>query len=196
VSDKANSINLDIERRHWEAGARATQQSRKATAKTETVLARHRNSGLQAMNGTAKAAKPRDRRDDGTSSYHAPLGPFARCGKAVADLLQVFGYPPAVIPDLKPARIHRIKVPADNLPPDPRPQNLPRAARPKQSDIYRLRHGVQERLCRSCAQWFTLNRDNFRWRQDRKTGSWNSECRICDNLRRREAAAKREARDL
>jgi hypothetical protein len=202
VSDKVG-LNLDIEPRHWTAGNAASLKHRqrlereKKIAKGDVVIRpEHRLAGAVAAN----RSKARDRDEEATPMPPEPrqpvLSPFARSGKAVSDLLEVFGYPPAVIPEIRPARIHRIKVPADNLPPDPRPQNQPRAARPKESDIYRLRHGVQERLCRSCGQWFTLNRDNFRWRQDRKTGSWNSECRICDNLRRREAAARREARDL
>jgi hypothetical protein len=186
-------LNLRNDADRWQAGADATARSRKTKKTIAVVLNKHRNSGLNAMNGTAKAAKPRERREDGSSPYHAALAPFTRSAGAIADLCQIFGYPPAVIPQLAPARVHRIKTPADNHSPDVRPQNQPRAARPKHSDIYRMRHGVQERLCRSCGQWLALTIDNYRWRQDRVTGSWNGECRLCDNLRRRETAARRAA---
>jgi hypothetical protein len=202
---KAVGLNLDIEERHYTAGAEATRQQRareKRLSNAElghSVIIRpeHRLKGAEAANRAKKRAIDEDGIPIAAEPRRPVLAPFARSQRAIADLCSVFGYPPAVVPVFGPVRVHRIKVPEDNHGlNEPRPQNLPRAARPKHSDIYRMRHGVQERLCRSCAQWFTLNRDNFRWRQDRKTGSWNSECRICDNLRRREAAAKREARDL
>jgi hypothetical protein len=188
---KQTTIRADSDR--WQAGAEATARSRKTKKTVAIVLERHRATGAKAGNAAQKSHQKRERREDGSSPYHAALAPFSRSAGAIADLCGVFGYPPAVIPQLAPARVHRIKTPADNHSPDIRPQNQPRAARPKHSDIYRMRHGVQERLCRSCGQWLPLTIDNFRWRQDRVTGSWNGECRLCDNLRRRETAARRAA---
>jgi hypothetical protein len=203
VSPKAVGLNLDIEERHYTAGAEATRQQRAREkrlsnaelGKSVIIRPEHRLKGAEAAN-RAKALK---RDEDGipipTERAKPVLAPFARSHGALADLCSVFGYPPAVVPVFGPVRVHRIKVPEDNHSPDPRPQNMPRAARPKHSDIYRVRHGVQERLCRSCGQWLPLTLDHYRWRNDRATGSWNGECRPCDNLRRRETIARRQAGD-
>jgi hypothetical protein len=197
----AVGLNLDIEPRHWQSGAKASAKQRAADhrvklAKGDVIIRpEHRLAGAVAAN----RAKALARDEDGIPITDEPrrpvLAPFARSQRAIADLCAVFGYPPAVIPTMAPARVHRLKVPEDNHSPDPRPQNLPRASRPKHSDIYRVMHGVQERLCRSCGQWLPLTLDNYRWRQDRATGSWNGECRPCDNLRRRETIARRQAGD-
>jgi hypothetical protein len=193
---------LDIEPRHWTAGAKASAKQRQADYRVKlakgTVIIRpeHRLAGAEAAN----RAKALSRDEDDTPIPDEPrrpvLAPFARSQRAIADLCSVFGYPPAVVPVFGPVRVHRIKVPEDNHGlNEPRPQNMPRHARPKHSDIYRMRHGIQERLCRSCGQWLPLTLDNYRWRQDRATGSWNGECRPCDNMRRRETAARRQAGD-
>jgi hypothetical protein len=198
----AVGLNLDIEPRHWTAGAKASAKQRQADYRVKlakgTVIIRpeHRLAGAEAAN----RAKALSRDEDDTPIPDEPrrpvLAPFARSQRAIADLCSVFGYPPAVVPVFGPVRVHRIKVPEDNHGlNEPRPQNMPRHARPKHSDIYRMRHGIQERLCRSCGQWLPLTLDNYRWRQDRATGSWNGECRPCDNMRRRETAARRQAGD-
>jgi hypothetical protein len=202
MSDKVG-MNLDIEPRHYTAGAEATRQQRAREkrlsnaelGKSVIIRPEHRLKGAEAANRAKALARDEDGIPIPTERAKPALAPFARSHRALADLCSVFGYPPAVVPVFGPVRVHRIKVPEDNHSPDPRPQNMPRAARPKHSDIYRVRHGVQERLCRSCGQWLALTLDNYRWRNDRATGSWNGECRPCDNLRRRETIARRQAGD-
>jgi hypothetical protein len=201
---KAAGLNLDIEERHYTAGAEATRQQRAREkrlsnaelGKSVIIRPEHRLKGAEAAN----RAKALERDEEATpirpERAKPVLAPFARSQRAIADLCSVFGYPPAVIPTFAPARVHRIKVAEDNHGLNEiRPQNMPRASRPKHSDIYRVRHGVQERLCRLCGQWLALNLDNYRWRKDRNTGSWCGECRTCDNLRRRETIARRQAGD-
>jgi hypothetical protein len=197
-------LNLDIEQRHWLAGAEATRKQRERLArekraaliKGEVVIRQeHRLAGAKNANRAKERSKSEEDCETRPERAKPVLAPFARSHRALADLCSVFGYPPAVVPVFGPVRVHRIKVPEDNHSPDPRPQNMPRAARPKHSDIYRVRHGVQERLCRSCGQWLPLTLDHYRWRNDRATGSWNGECRPCDNLRRRETIARRQAGD-
>jgi hypothetical protein len=152
----AVGLNLDIEPRHWTAGAKASAKQRQADYRVKlakgTVIIRpeHRLAGAEAAN----RAKALSRDEDDTPIPDEPrrpvLAPFARSQRAIADLCSVFGYPPAVVPVFGPVRVHRIKVPEDNHGlNEPRPQNMPRHARPKHSDIYRMRHGIQERLCRS-----------------------------------------------
>jgi hypothetical protein len=198
----AVGLNLDIEPRHWTSGAKASAQQRQADyrvklAKGDVIIRpEHRLKGAEAANRAKKRAIDEDGIPIPDEPRRPVLAPFARSQRAIADLCSVFGYPPAVVPVFGPVRVHRIKIPEDNHGlNEPRPQNLPRAARPKHSDIYRMRHGIQERLCRSCGQWLPLTLDNYRWRNDRATGSWNGECRPCDNLRRRETAARRQAGD-
>jgi hypothetical protein len=198
----AVGLNLDIEPRHWTSGAKATQQQRAREkrlkiAKGDVIIrAEHRLKGAEAANRAKKRALDEDGIPIPDEPRRPVLAPFARSHGALADLCHVFGYPPAVVPTIGKywePRVHRIKVAEDNHSADPRPQNMPRHARPKHSDIYRVRHGIQERLCRSCGQWLPLTLDNYRWRNDRATGSWNGECRPCDNLRRRETIARRKA---
>jgi hypothetical protein len=203
-ADGAVGLNLDIEPRHYTAGAEATRQQRAREkrlsnaelGKSVIIRPEHRLNGAEAAN----RAKALERDEEATpvrpDRAKPILAPFARAHRAFADLCAAFNYPPAVVPVFGPVRVHRIKVPEDNHGlNEPRPQNLPRSARPKHSDIYRMRHGIQERLCRSCGQWLPLTLDHYRWRNDRATGSWNGECRPCDNLRRRETIARRQAGD-
>jgi hypothetical protein len=201
VSPKAVGLNLDIEPRHYLAGAEATKQQRardkrEKLAKGDVIIRpEHRLAGAAAANRAKALARDEEGIPIRPERAKPALAPFARSQRAIADLCSVFGYPPAVVPVFGPVRVHRIKIPEDNHSPEPRPQNMPRAARPKHSDIYRVRHGIQERLCRSCGQWLPLTLDHYRWRNDRATGSWNGECRPCDNLRRRETIARRQAGD-
>jgi hypothetical protein len=202
-ADGAVGLNLDIEPRHYTAGAEATRQQRAREkrlsnaelGKLVIIRPEHRLKGAEAANRAKALARDEEGIPIPAERAKPVLAPFARSHRAFADLCSAFNYPPAVVPTFGPVRVHRIKVPEDNHSPDPRPQNMPRAARPKHSDIYRVRHGVQERLCRLCGQWLALNLDNYRWRKDRNTGSWCGECRTCDNLRRRETIARRNAGD-
>lgn len=199
-------LNLDIEPRHWEAGNAASRKHRQRLEREKKIAPgdviirpEHRLAGAIAAN----RAKARDRDEEATLTPDEPsepvLSPFRRSGAAIADLCAVFGYPPAVIPKLRPSRVHHIKVPADNLPPDPlsaRPQNQAGNRKLLKPDLYRTRGGKQEKHCGSCGQWLLLDNAHWRWHKPspkRPTGSFSYECRVCDNLRRREAVARREA---
>ena len=43
--------------------------------------------------------------------------------------------------------------------------------------------GQRQRCCGTCREWLPEDDHWFRWRADK--GAWNSECRCCENARRR-----------
>ncbi len=158
---KGDGINLDILPHHRKAGAEA---SKRATARAIR---------LQAMEIPEEEPQP-------------VRNPFARSHGAIADLCSAFGYPPAVIPKIKPSIVHRLKVPEDNVR-MPVPKELrPPKVRGTREQIYRTVDGVDQRLCPACGRWLPLNKAVFRWRSDRQRKAWHGECRSCKNARRRE----------
>ena len=119
-----------------------------------------------------------------------PTGPFDRSQRAIADLCHALGYPPAVVPKVKPSTVHRLEVKEDKATELlPRHNRLPERGR--WTDVYRTVNGVEQRRCRGCGLWLPLSRQTFRWRNDRQRNTWHCECRKCENARRREYAAAR-----
>jgi hypothetical protein len=153
---KGDGINLAVDPRHIKSAVEATKAS----------IARSKRLG------EARVRKPKPK---------VPQAPFKRSGGAVHDLASALGYPPAVIPKLKPSNVH-VAFPDE---PDEEGSAAVRKLPRKTAGIYRVVDGVDERQCARCKEWLQLQ-PNYRWRTDRAKGMWSSECKVCEASRRRD----------
>ena len=156
-------INLAVDPRHTRSAVEATKRFIERSKRT----------------GEYRGRQPKPK---------VPVAPFKRSGGAVHDLASALGYPPAVIPLLKPSAVHVAFPDEPDEDGTPAVRKLPR----KSADIYRTVDGVEERQCARCKEWLALSA-NFRWRTDRAKGMWSSECKECEKSRRRDYFYRKKA---
>jgi hypothetical protein len=196
-ADGAVGLNLDIEPRHYAAGAEATRQQRAREkrlsnaelGKSTIIRPEHRLAGADAAN----RAKKRDKRGRAITPHEdraKPVpAPFTRSGEAFQMLLAIFGYPTAKLEPAK-GKVHRLGLPDEDTDDAHKiPQQQKR--RPGYEYRYRMLDGVEQKQCRDCEQWFDLNADHFRYKIDAYKACWSTYCHPCERIRRQAAWRKR-----
>lgn len=163
-------INLEIQPRHFYAGAAAAKKTAKAErARLEALGLKKPAQPSQQRERTIRSPAPRKR---DSASLEPP-------SEAMADLLSAFGYPTAALAP-KADRVYR-----DGEMDEPPPPKV-RGPRPKRrpEDVRRMVAGGHwERACNACGLWQPETPNYYRWRQERKR--WECECNACHNARRK-----------
>jgi hypothetical protein len=192
----AVGLNLDIEPRHWTAGAKATQQQRAREkrlsnaelGKSVIIRPEHRRKGAEAANRAKKRAMDEDGIPIATERAKPTVAPFARSGEAFQTLLGIFGYPTTKLEPPK-GKIHRLGTLDEDK--EDKPVRREQARRPGSEDRYRMVDGQEQKKCKDCQQWFFLNADYFRYKVDLYKASWSPYCHPCERVRRQQAWRRR-----
>jgi hypothetical protein len=194
-ADGAVGLNLDIEPRHYTAGAEATRKrhardKREKLAKGDVIIRpEHRLAGAKNANRAKERAKAEEDCETRPERAKPVLAPFARSGEAFQMLLSIFGYPTAKLEPAK-GKVHRLGLPDEDKDDAPKvPQQQKR--RPGYEHRYRMLEGVEQKQCRDCEQWFDLNADHFRYKIDAYKACWSTYCHPCERVRRQAAWRKR-----
>jgi hypothetical protein len=193
-------LNLDIEERHYTAGAAATKEQRARQrrldnaelGKSVIIRPEHRLNGAKAANRAKALAND----EEATHTRNLPFSlnpePFKGIAEPMHDLLELFGYPTAnQSPPKDIGVIHRMGLVDEDADPVKPSELRERSIAGKPENYRQANDGSVQKRCNACREWKPLTEDYYRHKTDRLTKSWAGDCHPCERERRRVAWKRR-----